>query len=92
MPQIFRIGPYLIYFWSSEGDPSEPVHVHISEGVPTKNATKVWITRSGKCLLAHNNSKIPVRALRIVMRVIEARSSDVIEKWISYFDQISYFC
>lgn len=29
MPQILRIGPYSIYFWSNEGDPLEPVHVHI---------------------------------------------------------------
>ena len=92
MPQIFRVGPYLIYFWANEGAPMEPIHVHISEGVPSKNATKVWITRSGKCLLANNNSKIPSRALRIDMQVIEARNREIIEKWTSYFGEISYFC
>ena len=30
MPQLLRIGPYSIYFWSNEGDPLEPIHVHIS--------------------------------------------------------------
>ena len=25
MPQILRIGPYSIYFWSNEGDPLEPI-------------------------------------------------------------------
>lgn len=58
MPQIFRIAGYLIYFWSNENEPLEPVHVHITNGVPTANATKVWITQSGKCLLCHNNSNI----------------------------------
>ncbi|ADB47066.1 DUF4160 domain-containing protein [Acidaminococcus fermentans] len=47
MPQLFRIGPYLIYFWSNENNPVEPVHVHIAEGKPSPNATKVWITESG---------------------------------------------
>ena len=28
MPQILSIGPYSIYFWSNEGDPLEPIHVH----------------------------------------------------------------
>lgn len=28
MLQILRIGPYSIYFWSNEGDPLEPIHVH----------------------------------------------------------------
>lgn len=31
MPQVFRIGPYWIYFWANEGRPSEPVHVHVSD-------------------------------------------------------------
>lgn len=32
MPQIFRIGSYIVYFWSNENDPLEPIHVHIAEG------------------------------------------------------------
>ncbi|WP_293736846.1 DUF4160 domain-containing protein [uncultured Phascolarctobacterium sp.] len=44
MPQIFRVAGYLIYFWSNENEPLEPIHVHITDGVPTANATKVWIT------------------------------------------------
>lgn len=69
MPQIFRVAGYLIYFWSNENEPLEPVHVHITNGVPTANATKVWITQSGKCLLCHNNSKIPSRVLRDLIDV-----------------------
>ena len=37
MPQIFKIGPYVIYFWSDENMPLEPIHVHVAEGV-TKGA------------------------------------------------------
>ena len=44
MPQIFRIAPYSIYFWSNESDPLEPIHVHISEWRAISNATKIWIT------------------------------------------------
>ena len=50
MPQIFKFGAYRIYFWSNENDPLEPIHVHVSEGRPTKNSTKVWITGSGHTL------------------------------------------
>ncbi len=64
MPQIFKIGPYTIYFWSNENDPLEPVHVHIAEGRATSNATKVWITSSGKAFLCNNNSHIPQKELR----------------------------
>ena len=40
MPQIFSIGSYIVYFWSNEGEPLEPIHVHIAKGKPEKNATK----------------------------------------------------
>lgn len=92
MPQIFKIGSYLIYFWSNENRPLEPIHVHISKGYPYENSTKVWITRSGKCILQNNNSKIPTRQLNIIIKTIESRSSEIINKWYSYFNEIRYFC
>lgn len=92
MPQIFRIGSYIIYFWSNENDPLEPVHVHIAEGKASANATKIWITSSGKALLCNNNSRIPERILRNMMRYIEANSKAIIDKWYTQFRQISYYC
>ena len=92
MPQVFKIGPYWVYFWANEQDPLEPVHVHIALGAPRENATKVWITRRGKCLLCNNNSKIPETVLRNMMRIIEARSSEVIEKWKGFFGTAEFFC
>ena len=56
MPQIFKIGSYWVYFWTNENEPLEPVHIHIAEDKPVPNATKVWITKDGKCSLANNNS------------------------------------
>ena len=53
MPQVFKIGSYWVYFWANESDPQEPVHVHVSQGAPTGNATKIWITKAGGCYLAN---------------------------------------
>lgn len=92
MPQIFRMGEYWIYFWANESKPLEPIHVHIAKGSPTANSTKIWITSTGKCLLCNNNSRIPSHTLRNIMRMIEARSEDVISKWRDYFGEIHYFC
>lgn len=92
MPQVFRAGRYWVFFWTNEGEPVEPVHVHIAEGGPTAGATKVWVTRAGKCLLANNNSHIPPVALRNVMRMIEADSETVIEKWRDYFGEARFYC
>ncbi len=92
MPQIFRIGSYLVYFWSNESKPLEPIHVHVADGRATSNATKVWITSSGKALLCNNNSHIPQKDLRNILRIIEANSSEIINRWYSHFDDIRYFC
>ena len=92
MPQIFKIGSYWAYFWANENGSLGPVHVHVAEGAPSTNATKVWITKTGKCLLANNNSKIPTKNLRVVLSILEARSCEIIEKWVDYFGQPKYFC
>ena len=92
MPLIFRIGPYIVYFWSNENDPLEPVHVHIAEGRASANATKLWITRSGKIVLCNNNSRIPEPVLRRMIRLIEGNTELIIQQWIEQFGEISYFC
>ena len=92
MPQLLRIGPYIIYFWSNENLPLEPVHVHIAEGQANANATKLWITSNGKALLCNNNSKIPERVLHKLIRLIEANSADIVETWLDHFGEIRYYC
>ena len=92
MPQILRIGPYSIYFWSNENAPLEPVHVHISEGRATAHATKLWITSTGKVILSNNNSKITDKILWKLIRMIEANSADFIDEWLNRFGEIRYFC
>lgn len=92
MPQLLRIGPYSIYFWSNEGDPLEPIHVHISEGRAKSTATKIWITSAGNVILSNNNSQIPERILKKLMRMIAANSDDIINEWINRFGEIKYFC
>lgn len=92
MPQVFKVGGYWVYFWANENQPLEPIHVHIAEGAPNANATKVWITKSGKCLLCNNSSNIPQPVLRNILRIIEARSQDVIDKWLDFFGEIAYYC
>ena len=92
MPQLFRLGSYLIYFWSNENDPLEPIHVHVTEGQAAANATKIWITSTGKAILCKNTSGIPKQILRKMIRFIEANSKEIEERWIEHFGEIRYFC
>ena len=58
MPVVFRFGPYRFFFYSNEGDPREPVHIHVREG---RNIAKFWL----KPLVSMADSKgFDARALR----------------------------
>lgn len=92
MPQIFKVSGYLVYFWTNENKPLEPIHFHVTDGVPSGSDTKVWLTKSGHCLLCNNNSKIPEAKLRRIMQIAEARKNDIQSKWMEYFGEISYYC
>lgn len=92
MPQVFKIGSYLIYFWINEGKPLEPIHVHIAEGKPSQNGIKIWITQTGKALPAVRNTVIPNKQFQIMLSVIEARHLEIEQIWLAKFGEISYYC
>ena len=90
MPQLFKIGSYTIYFWTNEGN--EPVHVHVSKGHPTGNATKIWLTSGGKCKAANNHSKIPQYLLNDIMDFLESQWSDIVKAWKKTFGEVKFYC
>ena len=87
VPSLFRLFGYVIFFWSNEGAPLEPVHVHVAKGVPNASATKIWITEAGGCIVANNNSKIPARTLSAIVDVLESRSSYIVAQWNDVFGE-----
>ena len=92
MPSLFKYGGYLIYFWSNEND--EPVHVHVGKGKPSANATKIWLTNAGGCVVAHNKSEIPAQDLRDIMEMIAAQHFWICREWKEHFamDRIKFYC
>lgn len=92
MPSLFRLFGYVIFFWSNEGAPLEPVHVHVAKGIPNASATKVWITEAGGCVVANNNSKIPTKTLNAIVDVLESRSSYIVAQWNEVFGESKFYC
>ena len=90
MPLVLRIDRYCVFFWANEGEPLEPVHVHVSEGHPVPHATKIWLLASGHCRLCSNGSRIPEPALRNIMRVLEAYHEEIVEKLVVCFRSICF--
>jgi len=48
------------FFWPNEssGNTLEPIHIHVSKGKPSPNATKLWLLQSGNVELCHNGSQL----------------------------------
>ena len=68
--------------------------MHISKGAPGGNSTKVWITKSGGCILANNNSRIPENELRRILKIISENYFIIVSEWKKYFDldEVKYYC
>ena len=81
LPKICRFGKYVIYLWSREN--GEPIHVHVCEGVPHAEATKIWLDEMIR--LAHNKSQIPARDLNLIMRWLAANRQMIEDKWNKHF-------
>lgn len=90
MPQVFRIGTYIIHFWSNEGLPLEPIHVHISKGKPSAYSTKVWLLQDGECVVEDNKNSIPSFQLKYILELIKVRRNEIEELWLERFGGITY--
>ena len=92
MPNVLRIGGYLVYFWTNESQ--EPIHVHVCEGKPSDNATKIWLTKAGGALVADNGSRIPAAKLNRILEVIMDNHFYICLKWKEMFgpDTMRFYC
>lgn len=92
LPSLFMVSGYKVYFWSNENN--DPIHVHVSKGKPTSNGTKIWLTKTGGCILASNGSGISKRELNELMEFISAQFFLICAEWKKFFliDDIKFYC
>jgi hypothetical protein len=79
MPVIFRFKGYKFFFYSNEGDPLEPAHIHVRD-VGTE--AKFWLTPVVQ--LARNDG-FNSRVLKELTGIIEDHQSLFLEAWNEYF-------
>ena len=58
------------------------------------NATKIWLTSAGHCILANNGSHIPQSELNELMEIISAQFFLICGKWREHFcvKDIIFYC
>ena len=79
MPTLLKEGRYRFFFYSDEGDPREPPHVHVTAG---GQIAKFWLDpvelQSSKGLRAHE-----INHLR---KLVERHQSYFMEAWYAHFE------
>jgi hypothetical protein len=79
LPTIFRYRGYRFFFYSNEGDPREPIHVHVEKAGAE---AKFWLHPGVR--VAYNDG-YDARTLRELLDVIAANRSKVEKAWYEHF-------
>jgi hypothetical protein len=79
VPVVFRENGYRFHFYSDEGDPLEPVHIHVRKD----NAdAKFWLYP--EVTMAYNRG-FDARVQSRLLRIITDRRDEIEEKWNDHF-------
>jgi hypothetical protein len=80
MPVVIRYKGYRFFFFSNEGNPQEPLHIHVRNG---GDLAKYWIEPDIE--LAENYGMTPVE-LRELLNVVKENRELIARKWHEYFN------
>jgi hypothetical protein len=69
MPVVFRLNGYRFFFYSNEGDPREPIHIHVMKDGCT---AKFWLAPVNLA----QSSCFDARALREMEQIVQNRAEE----------------
>jgi len=79
MPTLWREDGFRYFFFSNEGSPREPVHVHVEKG---EAQARFWLRPDVS--VAYNEG-YDARTLRRLMATVEATRARIERAWHEYF-------
>ena len=79
MPVVFRYKGFRFFFYSNEGNPREPVHVHVRAA---GSEAKLWLKPQVR---AAENYGFDAGTLRELVEVAQANSELIERAWHDYF-------
>lgn len=80
MPVVFYFEGYKFFFFSNEGDPREPIHVHIRKDT---NLAKFWIEPN---LELADSYGFTARELNKLAKIVENRRTEIEVAWNEHFE------
>jgi Domain of unknown function (DUF4160) len=80
MPKVFEVEGFRGFFFSNEGDPREPVHVHIRKG---EGEAKFWV--APEVALAES-WQMKVSELNRAEEIVIEHRQQILDFWNRYFN------
>ena len=80
MPKVFSWRGYRFHFFSNEGDPLEPCHIHVQKD---KNRAKFWLE---PYISLEDNYGFTSKELNRFRKIIEENEELIRSKWDEYFN------
>ncbi|KNG95195.1 DUF4160 domain-containing protein [Pseudaestuariivita atlantica] len=78
MPTVFRHDGFRFFFYSNEGDPREPVHIHVMKGGAE---AKFWV----EPVVIARSSGFDAKTLRSVSMIVADNAHRIKEAWNDHF-------
>jgi hypothetical protein len=79
MPVVFTFKGYRFFFYSNEGDPKEPVHVHVRKD---QNVAKFWLLPKVQLADSYGFSG---KELNWLTKIVYNRKAEIQEAWDDHF-------
>jgi hypothetical protein len=79
MPTVFRERGFRFFFYSNEGSPREPVHIHVEKD---EMEAKFWLNPETR--VAYNDG-YDARTLRELLVIVEANRDRIERAWDEFF-------
>ena len=79
MPKVFDFQGYTFFFFSNEGNPREPIHIHVRKD---GNLAKVWI--EPQVYLSENHG-FTAKELKMIITEVFKNEASIRRAWNEYF-------
>ena len=79
MPKVFEYKGYKFFFFSNEGFPFKPSHIHVRKN---SNLAKFWLEPN---ITLADSWGFKAQELRMVRAIVEENHEEFIKRWYEYF-------
>lgn len=80
MPVVFIAQGFKFFFFSNEGDPREPLHIHVRK---EQNLAKFWIATEVRLADSYGFSAVE---LNKIWKIIDNKKAEIEDAWNEHFN------